>query len=471
MVAALALAEGGFFPAAWVWSAVVLCWLGAVAVIMRARLAVARAQWFWLGAFALLTGWTAASALWSADPGQSLLEGRRTLVYLAAAAAIVLTVRTADVEAVLAGVWAAVLLVSSYGLARYLLGPPRERVADVAEGALLFRPIGYANGLAAFVVIGTVLGVGIALHGRRSELRVAAAASLVPCAAVLRLTESRGGALALAAGIAFAVVADRQRSLLVRLLPAAVAAAAIAWLAGRSALTSPATTLAPRIGGSVLAAATVAFALCAAAGTLLLERRSGARVPRRLGVGVAALLAAALAFAIYEAAPRLSGASHRGQYAAVAWHEYTSHPFLGSGAGTFGRYWERNGPADAGGARDAHNLYLETLAEVGPLGLALLCIAFTVPLTQLRLAARQPLAAEAASAYVAFLVHAALDWDWELPAVSVAALLCAGSLLVSARRSDALVEVRRRGRGVVAAALIVLAAVALAGLGSGSLPK
>ena len=39
----------------------------------------------------------------------------------------------------------------------------------------------------------------------------------------------------------------------------------------------------------------------------------------------------------------------------------------------------------------------------------------------------------AAGAYVAWLVHAAYDWDWELPGVTVPALLCAGAVLVAAR--------------------------------------
>jgi len=58
-------------------------------------------------------------------------------------------------------------------------------------------------------------------------------------------------------------------------------------------------------------------------------------------------------------------------------------PLLGEGAGGFERRWmqERGAPNNA---RDAHNLYLETLAELGPIGLALLLVALIAPLAALR---------------------------------------------------------------------------------------
>ena len=82
---------------------------------------------------------------------------------------------------------------------------------------------------------------------------------------------------------------------------------------------------------------------------------------------------------------------------------------------------------------DAHNLYLETLAELGPAGLLLLALVFGVPLAAVRRARSSPLAAGACGAYVAYLVHAFIDWDWEMPAVTLAALFCGLSLLAAAR--------------------------------------
>ncbi len=115
----------------------------------------------------------------------------------------------------------------------------------------------------------------------------------------------------------------------------------------------------------------------------------------------------------------------------VAWNQWRDNPLLGDGSGTFEQYWNEHRPLDHR-VRDAHNLYLETLAELGPIGLAALLLALGAPIAAAFGARRHPLAAGAFGAYVAFLVHAAVDWDWELPAVTVAAL-AAGAALIALR--------------------------------------
>ena len=52
---------------------------------------------------------------------------------------------------------------------------------------------------------------------------------------------------------------------------------------------------------------------------------------------------------------------------------------LGGGAGSFDDYWFQHRRVDQT-VHDAHNLYLETLAELGPPGLALLALVLVVPL-------------------------------------------------------------------------------------------
>jgi tetratricopeptide (TPR) repeat protein len=116
----------------------------------------------------------------------------------------------------------------------------------------------------------------------------------------------------------------------------------------------------------------------------------------------------------------------------VAWAQFEAHPWLGSGAGTYELAWLQRRPY-VGQVRDAHNLYLETLAELGPVGLALLLAALCTPLFAALAARRQVLVPAAFGAYVAFLAHAAVDWDWEIPAVTLAAVFCAAAMLVAAR--------------------------------------
>src|SRR5207244_10052878 len=127
----------------------------------------------------------------------------------------------------------------------------------------------------------------------------------------------------------------------------------------------------------------------------------------------------------------LSG-SGRADYWRVAWREFAENPVLGAGAGSYERYWVRDRP-NAFFARDAHNLYLEVLAELGPIGLLLLCVALGTPLVAAVRLRRRPLVAAVAAAYVAFLLHAAIDWDWEMTGLTITALLCGAALVVAAR--------------------------------------
>jgi hypothetical protein len=116
----------------------------------------------------------------------------------------------------------------------------------------------------------------------------------------------------------------------------------------------------------------------------------------------------------------------------VAWHDSLAHPWSGAGAGTYEQYYFRHRPTSLK-LLDAHGLYIETLAELGPVGLLLLIAAFAIPLVAAVRARARPLVPAAASAYLAFLLHAGADWDWELPAIVLAALLCAVAVLVASR--------------------------------------
>jgi O-antigen ligase len=74
---------------------------------------------------------------------------------------------------------------------------------------------------------------------------------------------------------------------------------------------------------------------------------------------------------------------------------------------------------------DAHSLYLETLAELGVVGflflMAFLC-GTAAAVLRLHRVAPGPATALAGGLAV-WAVHAGLDWDWEMPAVTLPALL------------------------------------------------
>ena len=149
--------------------------------------------------------------------------------------------------------------------------------------------------------------------------------------------------------------------------------------------------------------------------------RSRAAVLALLAVGIAA----AIALGSEGGQPLTLFGENRPQYWRVAWQDFEANPVLGSGAGTFGAFWLEHRTVDEF-VHDAHSLYLETLAELGPLGLALLVLGLAVPLVGLR-GRQDPFVAAAAGAYGAFLLHAAVDWDWEFGAVGLVGLMCAGA--------------------------------------------
>ncbi len=122
---------------------------------------------------------------------------------------------------------------------------------------------------------------------------------------------------------------------------------------------------------------------------------------------------------------------NRFHYWRVAWDQFTANPVLGSGPGTYVDYWLEAQPVPSF-TRTAHSLYLETLAELGPVGLGLITLALALPLLALR-DRRDALVAGAGAAYAAFVLHTGIEWDWELAAPTLAGLLCGSALLVAGR--------------------------------------
>jgi hypothetical protein len=423
LVPALGAVEGGFSPGAWVWSGALAAWAVALALVLGAEIAAPAAAWVWLAAVFALLGWTILSAVWSANEAQSVLEARRTLVYATVTLALVVLARRGATRVLVLATQLAISGLIVYALARYLFG---ERQTDALQGDYLNRPLGYANAVGILAVVGLLLALGLVAHDRPRAVRAWAAGTVPLLSLALVLTGSDASWLALGVGLAALALLDPSASAVLRALavtgPGAVV---LAWLGHWSGLT--ATTGTPHLGGRELGivAAIVAIATGVAGGYVRL--REGTTGPR---IVVAAVICAAVAGALV--AVDVGATQPRSTYWHVAWREYADHPILGSGAGTFAHYWVQSGEVPAyGGALDAHSLYLEMLAELGPIGLVLVATMLLVPLYSGVRNRRAPYVPCAAGAYLAFLVHAGLDWDWEMPAVVVAALACAAALVGS----------------------------------------
>jgi hypothetical protein len=137
-----------------------------------------------------------------------------------------------------------------------------------------------------------------------------------------------------------------------------------------------------------------------------------------------------------------SSSSGRWQLWASAIDEFETAPIGGRGAGSYESWWAEHGTLPVF-VRNAHSLYLETLAELGLVGLLLLAafvvgsLALGVSMvartsTRFRYQPAAPLAV-----VVAFGFAAALDWVWQLPAIGAVAVACAALLAGAASEGPA----------------------------------
>jgi hypothetical protein len=497
--ATLAAVDGGYFPERYGLAAVAFLLLLAVLLLLRDSVEWSRLDSALVGALVALTGWTALSAAWAPTASPPLQEAQRTLAYAAAALATLLIVRSGGLAPLAAGALGGITAVAAYALATRL-APGRLTEFAPADGYQLAEPIGYWNALGILVVLGILLASWFAACAPPPIWRSAAAATIPPLATTLAFTFSRGAWLGFAAGLTALVALAPGRTRLVARLSALAPAPALAVVVSLrlDGLTERHATLAQaRDDGLVLLLVlgfTCAVAVVAVLAADALERRLDAPMwlPRAAGASLVTVAAIGVAAAVvagggpvdvvergYDSftAPlpgaaepqlgaRLASLSGNGRadYWRVAWDVVGDEPLLGAGAGTYERAWLQHRPV-AFPARDAHNLYLEILAELGPVGLALLAAALVAPLVGLMAIRRLPGAAAVGAAYLAFLAHAAVDWDWEVPAVTATAIVLGAGLVASARSGRPL----SRPRTIVRAAAVGAVAIALAAATAGQL--
>ena len=487
VVGALGFANGGYFPVSWGWAALGLLGLVAIALALGVSVELSGLDRFFLAAVAGLAAWIALSLLWTGSVPRTVLENERMLVYLAAAVAGILLVRKKSVSMVIIGVWFAIAVVSTYGLATRLF-PDRLGTFDATAEYRLWDPVGYWNAFGILAGIGTLLALGLAARSG-PVVRCFAAASIVILMLTLYFTYSRGGWIAFFFGLAVAIALDRRRLQLITtvLLLAPWPVIAI-WVASTSpALTRPSALSSATSDGHGLAVIAIGLIVAAALAILVLDWLEDViSVPsrlRRIYAGTLLFVLAAMllvVFGRYGFPPTLARKAYdafqvqntaegsnlnsrlfsfssngRTEIWHTAWQDVSAHPALGAGAGTFDEYWFQHRRVEAT-VHDAHNLYLETLAELGPAGLLLLTLTLAAPLAAVRRARSSPLTAIACGGYVAYLLHATADWDWEMPTVTLTALFCGMAVLAAARREN---EPRLLQGGVRMAAMAGVAAL------------
>lgn len=479
-----AFADGavGLPESAWVQTSIALialvaagAWLFDQGLALRAP----RRAWVGIALLAAFAVWAGVSLLWSVTPDRSWGELNRALSYaLFAVLAVGVGASLPRSAERLAVGW----LIVALAVALYALGgkiapglniPGLFDLNHTSELSRLREPIGYWNALGLVCALGAPIAVRLAVDAQHTRLvRLAGLVALWVLLVTLALSYSRGGLLAL--GVAVVITTWLAGGRLRGLLALAVAGLATLPAVGLAfvdpALAGAGTELGPRIlAGRRLAAvmAVCLVALLAAGWALtLLERRvrwspeTSARVWRAAAVGAAVL--AVLGLVGVAASDRGLGGSAQaladaftgddaaeisdpGRLATVNsanrwgwWQEavgaFSDRPLGGWGASSFPVVHRlyRDTPVDVA---QPHSVPLQFLAETGIVGAGLalggLGLLLATALARVRSLPRgreRDMSAALLAGGCAWLVHGLVDWDWDIPAVTLPVLAFLGVL-------------------------------------------
>ena len=365
------------------------------------------------------------------------------------------------------GIVLGTVVVIGYALSERLLPQAIDLATSRTGAGRLEQPLTYWNAEGLLAAMGMVLAVRIAGDPRREGwLRGAGAAAGVLLGLGVFLTYARGALGAVAVGLVVLIALAPDLRPTVRAIVTVGIGAGIASVVGNSLSTVK--DLSSRDAGQGIEMLVVLIVLMTAAALIAprVSRRpihlpslGVSRPATVLGISVTLLILGALLLAATEgkpegtspvrgATPKRLGSidSNRYRYWEQAGKTFTHHPLIGIGSGGFQVDWLKVVQrADASG--DAHSLYLETAAELGVIGVAILLLFLGgVAGSVVRLYRTDHAAAAGlAAGLAAWAFHAGLDWDWEMPAVSLPALALAAAAIAwsdEPRREAPSVEVR-----------------------------
>ena len=455
VVGGLAFDAGGYFPTAYLeGGAIALAVLGVLLAVHLPRYALSTHALAGLGTLALLAAWTGLSAAWSPAPDTALADLQRDLLYVALFGLGLLAAGSGRHAALLGRVVLAVIVViAGAGL---LHGDSGDRLG---------YPLTYWNAYGALAAVGVVLAAGLGSDPRAAvPVRALCGAAVVPLAVAVYLSLSRGTWLALMVGVVVLVALGAHRGSLLLTGGVAGGAATLAILAARDGE--------GYLGQlALLTAATGAVIAVIAAGRASpLMMQALRRVFRPLLIALGALAVAIALVGYVMKADAVEGRADRGLRSAgsfvsrqwqdflrpttgvesgrarltsargtrsdlyrVAFDGFEAHPLRGDGAGGFTVRWMKDRRVYET-VRDAHSLELETLGELGAVG-GLLLLAFLVTLgwaavrSRIRRAALpRAHAAAVGAACAVWVAHSAVDWDWQMPALTGCVLVLAATL-------------------------------------------
>jgi O-Antigen ligase len=456
----LSFNAGGFFPGATAYATVVMAVLLVLGIMLVSEPLTSSpaALLTALGALAGFAAMTLLSGSWSHSWSRAIIEFDRGLLYVLVLAFFgLLRGREGTLEWGLRGFAAAAFVVcASAWITR--VAPDLWPIAlDVKPQRLSF-PLTYWNALGLLAALGSIALLHLTSGERQNRAtRIAAAAALPLVVSTLLLTFSRSSLALDALGVVVYLAVARPKRAVSALaaVAAPVAVALVASLRSHTVSSAAYMTDAGVSQGHHLAVIVIICAIVAAVLRLLLLRlddRLDVWSPRRLdpikvalGIGgvvfvliVAGLVAGGAHFVsdkwdhfVHENAvghtqdpsERLSSVGNNGRIPQwrVAIDAFDEDPLVGKGAGTYALQWSQHRPYDFT-VVNAHSLYVEVMGELGIVGLLLIVtvmLAFLIGASRrLRGPDRHVYAVFLALAVV-WMIHAGIDWDWQMPAVTI----------------------------------------------------
>ncbi|HNC14828.1 MAG TPA: O-antigen ligase family protein [Solirubrobacterales bacterium] len=463
LITYLAFASGGYeiVPRSQVgiiaWWSVLLGILAGILPLFRPT----RASLAILAILCALLLWTACGLLWTESTEHTIIELTRVATLLGVVVLLVVTQDREGLRNAVVAVAAAVVLVALVALVDRLLPNLLPFGSDYTfpEGypkARLNYPLEYWNGLGIFIAIGVGPVLWLVAAAKSTAVRCLAAGAVPLLALAGYMTASRGEIVEVAAVLAvLAVLFPERTRLLLNLIGPAIGSALLIFLINdRPAVRDLDPGQARLDQGEQMAllvlAVVSAVALAQFAAFFFANRneiklgRPSRNAARNAGIAAFAvvLVVAIGAFASGFAGDkwdefkkpselatvdRLSNVNSGERY--LVWKSAVeaseSAKVTGIGPGTFEFWWARDGQGSQF-VRDAHSIYLENLAELGPLGLILVLAMILGPIgAAVLFSAREKddrkrsLLAVSAAGMAAFAISAGIDWAWELTVLPV----------------------------------------------------
>ena len=493
-VFALSYVNGGFNPTTRAYAGIAGWWLlgaGAAIGFASARARIGRLGLAAAGLLAAFAVWTLISTAWAADAERAFALFNQVSLYVVAFGIALVLARLVPARALVRGVALALAAVAGVALVSRCFPStfglqPGIAVLSPLKNRLSF-PLGYWNGLGIQVALAYPLLLSI-MASRRSRVASALAALPLPIlAADMYLTSSRGAFVAAGVAVlAFVLMTPRRWAALAAVVVAGGAGAvAVAVLVPKKALVDGDvdTPLGVQQGhhaaiwiGIACVVTGLAWFGLAELGKRLPSPPRGAGAVTAAAIVVVAIVAIVLAHPVakfddFKTNSGASGAqtqnhllstsgSGRWQFWGAAISEFRAHPLNGGGAGSWEAWWLQHRSLRAF-TQYAHSLYLESLADLGIVGLLLILgavVAAVVGAVRSALALPSGEVAAAAACGLAFFVAAAYDWVWQLSGIAVVGVGMLG-FAIGALPSE---RAAPRDRfGVVRPALALVAVVAI----------